>query len=113
MFKNNKGFTLIEMLIVLMVITVLIILILPNLSGRSAEINEKGCDALVSLVQAQADAYYIENHKSPTSIDILVEDGYITEEQKSCPNDQPLTLNEGTVVNPYTTEMDLDDEEIK
>lgn len=41
MFKNERGFTLIEMLIVLMIISVLIILIVTNLSGKSEEVNEK------------------------------------------------------------------------
>src|SRR5699024_11489782 len=55
MFKNNRGFTLIEMLIVLMIISVLIMLIVPNLSGKTKEVNDKGCDALVSVVQTQVD----------------------------------------------------------
>ena len=53
MLVNQKGFTLIEMLIVLLIITILIILIVPNLAGRSEEVHDKGCDALVSVVQAQ------------------------------------------------------------
>ncbi|MFD1850616.1 competence type IV pilus major pilin ComGC [Oceanobacillus bengalensis] len=95
--KNNNGFTLVEMLIVLMIISVLIILIVPNLSGQSSAINEKGCDALTSMVQAQVDAYYIEHHAYPGDLDDLVEAGFIKEEQKVCPNGQTITLNEGAV----------------
>src|SRR5699024_4249055 len=71
MLKNNKGFTLIEMLIVLMIISVLIILSVPNLGGKSKEVNDKGCDALVSVVQAQVDAYYLDNGNYPLSLDVL------------------------------------------
>lgn len=97
MFKNQKAFTLIEMLIVLMIISVLIILIVPNLSDKSEEVHEKGCEALVSVVQAQVDAYYIEENNYP-SIDALATADYITEEQKECPDGTVLTIDdEGTV----------------
>lgn len=95
MLKSEKGFTLIEMLIVLMIISVLIILILPNLGERSKEVNEKGCDALVAVVQAQVDAYYLEEGKLPTSLDSLVPD-YITNDQTKC-KESDLTLSNGKV----------------
>ncbi|KKE80639.1 MULTISPECIES: competence type IV pilus major pilin ComGC [Bacillaceae] len=93
MFNNNRGFTLVEMLIVLLIISVLIILIVPNLGGRSAEVNEKGCDALKSLVQGQVDAYYLENNDYPTSINDLKSKGYITNDQTKCPNGKSLVLD--------------------
>lgn len=93
MFKNQKGFTLIEMLIVLMIISVLIILIIPNLGEKSETVNQKGCEALVELVQAQIDAYYIDERKYPASIDILATEGYITKDQKKCSNGTTLSLD--------------------
>lgn len=96
MLKNNKGFTLIEMLIVLMVISVLIILIVPNLGNRSNEVSDKGCKALVSVVQAQVDAYYIEHNTYPSSLDILVGE-YITNEQLECSNGLELGYANGKV----------------
>lgn len=99
MFKNQKGFTLIEMLIVLMIISVLIILIVPNLSDKSKEVYDKGCSALTSVVQAQADAYYIENNNYPGNLEVLQTAGYITQEQQSCPDKSKLTIDaeDGTV----------------
>src|SRR5699024_755300 len=94
MFKNNNGFTLIEMLIVLLVISVLIILIIPNLSGKSTEVHDKGCDALVSVVQAQVDAYYLDEGQYPSSLNTLVSKGYITEDQKTCPNQKKLIYSD-------------------
>lgn len=96
MFKNNKGFTLVEMLIVLMIISVLIILIVPNLTGRTKNVHEKSCEALVTVVQAQVDAFHLETGRLPTSLDELVPD-YIKEEQKECKNGGALTLNEGKI----------------
>lgn len=96
MFKNENGFTLIEMLVVLMIISVLIILIVPNLSGRSKDVNEKGCDALIAVVQAQVDAYHLEKGELPTSLDKLVPE-FITQDQTSCQNGAELALNAGIV----------------
>lgn len=95
--NNSHAFTLIEMLIVLMVIAVLIILIVPNLGSRSAEIHDTGCEALVSLVQAQADAYHIDYGEQASSIDVLVSSGYITDDQKTCPNNERLEIQNGRV----------------
>lgn len=91
MFNNQKGFTLIEMLIVLMIISVLMILIIPNLGDKSKQVDEKGCEALVSVVQAQADSYYIEHGEYP-SLNALYNDGYITKDQKVCPNGVALEI---------------------
>ncbi|QKY69443.1 competence type IV pilus major pilin ComGC [Lentibacillus sp. CBA3610] len=77
------------MLIVLMIISVLIILIVPNLGDKSEEVHDKGCEALVSVVQAQVDAYHIEEKTYPDSLDVLVPQ-YITEGQKTCPDETEL-----------------------
>lgn len=99
MLKNNHGFTLIEMLVVLMVISVLIILIVPNLNSNSENINEKGCEALTAVVQAQVDAYYIDSGGYPDELDDLVDD-YINAEQKTCPNGEDLDYEDGEVTPP-------------
>jgi|SRR5690625_229716 len=98
MLKNNKGFTLIEMLVVLMVISVLIILIVPNLNTNSENINEKGCDALTSVVQAQVDTFYIDEGEYPGSLVELASDGYINDEQRHCPDGNPLGYRSSTGV---------------
>lgn len=83
MFKNHYGFTLIEMLIVLLIISVLIILFVPNLSKRSQDIHEDGCEALTKVVQAQVDLYIVEKGEVPNDINDLV-DEYLTDEQTAC-----------------------------
>ena len=47
MLNNNRGFTLIEMMIVLLVISVLLIITIPNVTKHNSKINSKGCDAFV------------------------------------------------------------------
>ncbi len=45
--KNEKGFTLIEMMIVMLVISVLLIVTIPNVAKHNSNINNKGCQAFV------------------------------------------------------------------
>lgn len=96
MLVNQKGFTLIEMLIVLLIITILIILIVPNLAGRSEEVHDKGCDALVSVVQAQVHLYHLEKGKFPESLDALADEDYISDSQTTCQNKQTLNYDKDT-----------------
>jgi len=91
--KGEDGFTLIEMLVVLLIITVLILLLLPNLTNRSSDVHEKGCKALTSTVQSQVYAYQLEAGKLPTSLDDLVQENYIESSQKKCSNNTPLQYN--------------------
>ncbi len=44
-FFNKRAFTLIEMLLVLLIISLLLILIIPNIAKQSSHIQSTGCDA--------------------------------------------------------------------
>src|SRR5699024_3737821 len=96
--KQNKeaGLSLIEMLMVLLIITVLIILLIPNLSTRSEAVHSRGCEALVNTVQAQVQAYQLDKGKLPSSLSELVTNNYIEEEQKTCPNEKELQYDAST-----------------
>lgn len=97
MFKNQNAFTLIEMLIVLMIITVLIILIIPNITDKSKDVHSKGCEALVATVQAQVNAYQLDKGVLPSTLNSLVTEDYITSEQTTCQNGKTLNYNSGIV----------------
>ncbi len=53
MIKNQKGFTLIEMMIVMIIISVLVLLVIPNASSVLTTANEKGCDAYLTSVKSR------------------------------------------------------------
>ncbi|MFJ7681681.1 competence type IV pilus major pilin ComGC [Peribacillus butanolivorans] len=93
---NERGFTLIEMLIVLLVISILLIVTIPNITKHQSTIHSKGCEAFVKMAQAQVQAYEIDNGKLPASIDEMESQGYL--KQKSCPNGDGISLdNKGKV----------------
>ncbi|MDR1568091.1 MAG: prepilin-type N-terminal cleavage/methylation domain-containing protein [Streptococcaceae bacterium] len=75
-----KAFTLIEMLIVLVIISVLILLFVPNLSKHKTTVEEKGQAAVIKVVESQGELYELNIGETPT-LKLLQENEYITEKQ--------------------------------
>ncbi|PLR99926.1 competence type IV pilus major pilin ComGC [Bacillus sp. T33-2] len=91
--KNENGFTLIEMMIVLLVISVLLIITVPNIAKHNTNINNKGCDAYVKMVQAQVQAFEIDKNRLPDSVDELKTEGYLKNGEAGCPNGTDITIS--------------------
>ncbi|TWI55994.1 competence protein ComGC [Halalkalibacter nanhaiisediminis] len=96
--RAEKGFTLIEMLVVLMIISVLLLIAIPNMTKNNEVAANKGCDATVKLLQAQVHAYEIETKEKLTSLSVLKDNGYV--ESIECPNGAVPNFNGGTVSEP-------------
>jgi competence protein ComGC len=88
--KNQNGFTLIEMMIVLMIISVLLIITVPNVTKHNTSINTKGCNAYLQMVQAQVQAYQIDKQKVPTIAELKAENYIKTE---SACGDKVITIS--------------------
>ncbi len=96
-FLNERAFTLIEMMIVLMIISALLLIAIPNMAKNNTIAQEKGCKATIDLLQAQVGAYQIEKGHLPASLEVLKEEGYV--ERFECSDGTELTLDEdGEVV---------------
>ncbi len=90
--RNENGFTLIEMMIVLLIISVLILVAIPNVTKHSKSIDEKGCDAYLKMVEGQVQAYKMDNKKFPVSINELSTADYLPENAK-CPDGTELSID--------------------
>ncbi|MDW7798703.1 competence type IV pilus major pilin ComGC [Streptococcus canis] len=84
--KKLKGFTLLEMLLVILVINVLMLLFVPNLSKQKDRVTETGHTAVVKLVENQAELYELSQGSKP-SLSQLKEDGSITDKQEKAYRD--------------------------
>ncbi|NHI68697.1 competence type IV pilus major pilin ComGC [Lactococcus garvieae] len=84
--KRFKAFTLIEMLVVLLIISVLLLLFVPNLSKEKKNIQNTGQTAFVKVVEGQAELYQLDKQDSP-SLGKLVSGGLITQKQADSYND--------------------------
>ncbi len=83
MLKEEKGFTLIEMLIVLAVITLLLILVVPNLATQNEKIQQNSEETMIKMAENQTQAYYIDHGRKPTSIQQLVDGKYLSSAELS------------------------------
>ncbi|WP_141431614.1 competence type IV pilus major pilin ComGC [Bacillus sp. 03113] len=90
--KNEKGFTLIEMMIVLLIISVLLIITIPNVTKHNARINDKGTEAYLKMVEAQVQAYEMDHNELPENVDDLINDGYLNENQRNAPNGKTIVI---------------------
>lgn len=95
--KNERGFTLVEMLLVMLVITVLLLIMIPNVTKNTSVIGEKGCDALISMVEAQMQAYRLDTGENVATIDELntpdyLEDRFDDTDTLKCPNGSVITI---------------------
>ncbi|MEK5207403.1 competence type IV pilus major pilin ComGC [Psychrobacillus sp. FSL H8-0510] len=95
LLENNRGFTLVEMMIVLLIISVLILISIPNVTKHSASIDEKSCQAFVKMLEGQIAAYKMDHKKIPTLVE-LEEGDYLPDKNTKCPNGDNITINSTT-----------------
>ena len=81
LMKNEDGFTLIEMVFVVLIIAALLLIFVPNISKTREKAVDKSEEAVVKVVETQKEAYLLENGGDSVSVEQLVNSNYITEEQ--------------------------------
>lgn len=93
---NKQGFTLLEMLVVMFIITILLLLTIPNITGHKNKVEQTGCESYADVVQTQVSAYELIEGRLPNSISQLKNKGYIT--QTTCSNGKRLILSGSEVL---------------
>jgi len=80
--QRRRGFTLVEMTIVLFIISLLILIILPNLSGQRQRAQRIHKSAMETVVQGQVTAY-LDDHAGAVTVSYadLERDHYLTPAQ--------------------------------
>ena len=81
--KNKYAFTLIEMAIVLFIISLLILLIIPNLSKQRTHADKVNTEALQTELNSQAQLYADDKNVAIETVNVkmLENDKYLTEKQ--------------------------------
>lgn len=80
--RFKEAFTMIEMLIVLGIVALLMVIIIPNISGQKQRIDKQANENITEIVTTQANAYYlVEGSGQAVTLEILVAEGYLTEKQ--------------------------------
>ena len=64
--KLYQGFTLIEMMVVLLIISILMLLFIPNLATQREKVSKQGDLAVVKVVETQIEMYEMEHNETIT-----------------------------------------------
>ncbi|MBE6107958.1 MAG: prepilin-type N-terminal cleavage/methylation domain-containing protein [Erysipelotrichaceae bacterium] len=92
---NKKGFTLLEMILVVSVLSVLFLLTVPSIQKVLAVVDEKGCSALVKVADAAIVQYRLETGDFPDDVYDLISHGYLNESQLECSNGKIIVISGG------------------
>ena len=93
--RSKKGFTLLEMTIVVIIISVLFLLTVPNIQKTLTIFNNKGCKAIEKVGDAAILQYKMEYDEYPGSVADLVNAGLLSEEQTKCDGSKNLVISDG------------------
>jgi len=91
----KKGFTLLEMVIVLMVIGAIFLLMVPNISKVTSIVNDESCDNQLRIVDTAIIEYQIMYDELPTSIEDLIMEDLLSEKQAECRNGKMIDIIDG------------------
>ena len=92
--KKQSGFTLLEMSIVLFIISLLVLIMLPNLSQQRKHANSIHGKAMTSVIQTQIDAYENDN----VSLEELNKANYLTDAQVQQAHHEKIVIVDGKAI---------------
>ncbi len=84
--SNDRGFTLIELMVVMLIIGVLAAVAIPSFVAAIRNAKEAALKEDLHVIRDAIDSYTMDKNKAPQSLDDLVQNGYL----KSIPSD-PMT----------------------
>jgi general secretion pathway protein G len=86
--KHESGFTLIELMVVMLIIGVLMTIAIPNYTAAIKSAHEAVLKEDLHVMRNAIDSYTMDKQKAPQSLQDLVDSGYL----KTIPTD-PMTRN--------------------
>jgi len=83
------------MVIVVSVLSILFLLTVPNVQKVMTIVDQKGCDALVKVVDSAILQYKLNYDEYPITIGDLVSAGLLNDNQTECANGLPIVIYDG------------------
>lgn len=91
----RKAFTMIESLFVLFIMMIILMIVIPNVTSKNDVVKDKGCDAMIEMINSQILLYELEYGQLPTSVDELIQANYLKDTQRTCPNGANIMISNG------------------
>ena len=87
--RVRKGFTLVELLVVVLILGALAAIAIPRISQSADKAKINACKTNVDLINSQIELYYANNDgKWPASLDTIIKDkNYFPDGPPTCPVD--------------------------
>jgi len=92
--RDSKGFTLVELMVVLLIIGILVAIAIPIYNSTQLKAKERACEANIRTIEGAAAQYYSEKGTWPGNIGVLVGE-YLKKEPK-CPFGENLEEDDVT-----------------
>lgn len=73
--RNTRGFTLVELLLVLVILALIGSLVLPGIIGKAEGAKAKAAKSQIDRLAMAVESYYLDTGKTPDSLDQLIEGG--------------------------------------
>jgi len=102
--KNKRGFTLIELIVVLAVLAIILAIAVPRFIGIQKQARIDSDYSTGALIAKAAELYEAREEKAPDNAQDLIDEGYISDVQF-----QSKTLED---VEPDAVTIEIEDEEI-
>jgi len=72
--KRQRGFTLVELLLVLVILALIAGLVLPGIIGKAESAKVKAAASQISRISMSVESYYLDTGVTPSSLDELVDE---------------------------------------
>ena len=81
--KNRKGFTLVELMAVIVILAVIIAIAVPTFGNVQKSIEKKNYENQISLIETAAAKYFEDNNITSMYVDDLIKSGYLEADDKN------------------------------
>jgi type II secretion system protein G len=92
--RHRKGFTLVELMIVVLILGALAAIAVPRILGGAATAKANACHTNIDMINSQIELYYANNSAWPANLQAITQDtDYFPDGEPTCP------VNDATYAN--------------